>query len=75
MGYRCRMGAAGTFKLGWLAKLALVCVVLLWAGCESYERPNRPLPADLTLRTLDGEELRREDLLGRPWVINVWVPG
>jgi hypothetical protein len=53
---------------------AIVCALLL-AGCEYYDKPRRPLPEKLELRTLQGETLRRSDLLGKPWVINLWVPG
>ena len=52
-----------------------VLSVLLLAGCEYYEKPRRPLPEQLELRTLGGETLRRSDLMGKPWVINLWVPG
>ncbi|HZA52494.1 MAG TPA: hypothetical protein VE549_17235 [Myxococcaceae bacterium] len=54
--------------------LAILSALLL-AGCEYYDKPHRPLPEQLELRTLRGETLRRSDLLGKPWVINVWVPG
>jgi hypothetical protein len=57
---------------------AALVVVFLGAGvggCEHYTRPNRPVPEAFEVRTFDGESIRREDLLGRPWVINIWVPG
>jgi hypothetical protein len=53
---------------------ALVSLLFL-AGCEYYDKPRRPLPEQLQFRTLQGETLRRSDLLGQPWVINVWLPG
>lgn len=44
-------------------------------GCDVYEKPNKPLPADFEVTTLDGQVLKREYFLGKPWVINIWVPG
>lgn len=58
-----------------LRHAATALFVLALAGCEYYDRPRRPLPEQLQFRTLQGKELRRSDLLGKPWVINVWVPG
>jgi hypothetical protein len=45
------------------------------AACEHYERPNRPLPEDFSAVTLAGQTLDRDALRGRPWVVNVWLPG
>ena len=55
----------------------LLTAVALWllAGCDVYDRPRRPLPESLTFRTLEGATVSRAELLGKPWVINVWVPG
>ena len=61
--------------LGFLARAAALLSVLLLSGCEYYDKPNRPLPANLSLTTLDGATLTREELVGKPWVINLWVPG
>lgn len=55
--------------------LAAAAALLAVAGCDVYDKPNRPVPDDLEFRTLDGEKLRRSDLVGKPWVINIWVPG
>jgi len=52
----------------------LTCVALA-AGCEPYEKPFRPLPASFEVTTLTGEKLSAAELKGRPWVINLWVPG
>lgn len=47
-----------------------------FAGCDHYAKPNRPLPASFAARRLsDGAELRASDFKGKPWVINLWVPG
>lgn len=55
--------------------VALALSLLALAGCsEPYARPNRPLPA-VTGTYLDGRPLTRDDLLGKPWLINLWVPG
>jgi hypothetical protein len=56
-----------------LALPALAALAIL--GCsEPYSRPHTPLPA-ISGTYLDGRPLSREDLLGKPWVINLWVPG
>jgi hypothetical protein len=47
---------------------------LVLAGCETYSRPNRDLPT-FKATGLDGTDWSREALAGRPWVINLWVPG
>ncbi len=54
----------------------VVVLLLLTAatGCERYDRRDRPLP-DLSLQALDGREFKASELRGKPWVINVWVPG
>lgn len=57
----------------WL--LAVFGFVVSTFGCERYDRPHKPLPADFEVKTLDGKTLRRDDFLGKPWVINLWVPG
>jgi hypothetical protein len=56
---------------GWL----WIFGALLLASCETYTTPHRLLPENLQLKTLDGQTLTREDLAGKPWVINLWVPG
>ena len=57
-----------------LVLLALAALAIL-AGCsEPYSRPNAPLPA-IAGTYLDGRPLSRDHLLGKPWLINLWVPG
>lgn len=58
-----------------LPRLLLLAVsAVLAAGCQSYDRPHRPLPPDFEMRRLGGELLGPEALRGRPWVIHLWVP-
>ncbi len=61
------------------ARMLVVFVAMLGisglTACERYDRPRKPLPQDFEVRTLDGKTLRRADFLGKPWVINIWVPG
>lgn len=53
----------------------LLALALLGLGCgEPYTRPNRPLPA-FAATWLDGRPLTRDDLVGKPYVLNLWVPG
>ena len=48
--------------------------LLLLAGCERYDRLDRPLPS-FTATTLDGREITEATLAGKSWIINLWVPG
>jgi cytochrome oxidase Cu insertion factor (SCO1/SenC/PrrC family) len=57
------------------ASLLPLVVLLIVGGCDAYDRPRRPLPAAFEVRTLDGQVLTAETLRGRPWVVNIWVPG
>lgn len=58
----------------WLLLILLSLGGMLASGCESYERPRRPLPADFSMQVLGGGRLDVAALRGRPWVINLWVP-
>ena len=53
--------------------LLLLCVAL--GGCDYVERPRRPIPEHFEAETLAGVKIDRETLKGRPWVVNIWVPG
>ena len=44
-------------------------------GCDVYDRPHRPVPATFRAVGLDGVEVTAQTLRGKPWVINLWVPG
>ena len=55
------------------ARIGLLALVLL-AGCERYDRLDRPLPK-FTATTLDGRTLDADALKGKPWLVNLWVPG
>lgn len=54
--------------------LVIVALALLTGACEPYDKPRRPLPADFQVRLLGGPLLGSEQLLGKPWVIHLWVP-
>lgn len=54
----------------------VAAVALLLIACDHVDRPMRPLPEQLYgARTLDGRRIDAAFLHGRPWVINLWVPG
>jgi hypothetical protein len=59
----------------WLAFILVALGVLLASGCESFSRPQRPLPKTFAVRQLGGELVGAEQLKGKPWVIHLWVPG
>ena len=72
-----RQGAPGKRVMGLHnrhAALAALALALAAAACDRVDRPNRPLP-DFQAQGLDGTEWSRERLAGKPWVINLWVPG
>lgn len=54
----------------WLALLGI-----LVAGCDYAERPRRGIPEHFKAESLTGEEINRDTLKGKPWVVNIWVPG
>lgn len=66
-----------TLRARWIEALlaagGLVFIVLVMLA-EPVKRVDHPLP-ELPLDTLDGRALRRADFAGRPWIINVWLPG
>ncbi len=62
-------------RIAGFAPLSVVLLALFSAGCDVYDRPRRPLPADFLVTTLDGQVLTPEAMRGAPWVINIWVPG
>ncbi len=53
----------------------LAAAVLLFAGCEVVDRPRREIPEHFAAHTLTGEAVDRQFLHGKPWVVNLWVPG
>jgi cytochrome oxidase Cu insertion factor (SCO1/SenC/PrrC family) len=58
-----------------LAALGLAAVLAPGlSGCDWYEKPGRAFP-DLGLRDLDGNAITLSALRGRPWVVEVWLPG
>ncbi|WNG58512.1 hypothetical protein F0U59_30030 [Archangium gephyra] len=65
-GSRSRGRAFGRLLLG-------LCV--LASGCDVYDKPHRPVPDTFKAHFADGTPLDRQALMGRPWVINLWVPG
>ena len=61
------------FRLEGLLVASLVAAV---AGCERYDRPNRPVPAEFKARLVGGAEVvNQSTFMGRPWVVTLWVPG
>ncbi len=57
-----------------MRRVTLPLLGLLLLGCEPVSRPNRPLPA-IEGTYLDGRALSKASLAGKPWVVNLWVPG
>ena len=53
----------------------LVCLIATLGGCDSYQRPDRPLPEGFELALLDGQKIGEGDLRAGSWVLSLWVPG
>jgi hypothetical protein len=58
-----------------LPLIALAVAAALASGCEYYGKPNRPIPDGFKAVMLSGKVLDGPEMKGRPWVINLWVPG
>lgn len=56
-------------------RLLVAALLVALSGCEVVDRPNKSVPADFEVRTLDGAVLTKKELLGKKWVINFWLPG
>jgi thiol-disulfide isomerase/thioredoxin len=54
--------------------LGVIAILVGVAGCDVYGTPDRPLP-DIKATMLDGRSMPADMFEGKPWVINVWVPG
>lgn len=53
----------------------LVALCVLIVGCDYVERPRRAIPEHFAAESLTGEAIDRDTLKGKPWVVNIWVPG
>ncbi|HUM10177.1 MAG TPA: hypothetical protein VLT82_04410 [Myxococcaceae bacterium] len=52
----------------------VLVLLLLGAACQrSY--PQRPLPDSFSARGLDGTSVTPATMRGRPWLVNLWMPG
>jgi hypothetical protein len=51
-----------------------VVILLTVLGCEARYAP-RPLPETFAVRRLDGQRLDPAAMRGRPWLVNLWLPG
>jgi cytochrome oxidase Cu insertion factor (SCO1/SenC/PrrC family) len=58
------------------AVVAVALAMVLASGCNrDYDRPNTPVPESFRAVGLNGAEFTRASLDGKPWVINLWLPG
>lgn len=55
--------------------LSLGLTLILISACDYVERPRRPFPESFVGRTLDGKIVDSTTLKGKPWVLNIWLPG
>ena len=53
----------------------LVFLVSVASGCDYYAKPHRSLPDSFQVQTLEGGQLDVQAMHGKPWVINLWMPG
>ncbi|HZW88786.1 MAG TPA: hypothetical protein VFF12_06875 [Myxococcaceae bacterium] len=57
-----------------MRRLAFLFALILGAACQRSV-PPRPLPASFRARALDGASITPETMRGRPWLVNLWMPG
>lgn len=59
----------------WIRRWAAVTSLFALFACDVVTRVERPLPEDFSATLLSGEVIDRTYFEGRPWLVNVWVPG
>jgi len=57
-----------------MRRLSLLLVLALGVACQR-STPPRPLPSSFRARALDGASVTPETMRGRPWLVNLWMPG
>jgi len=57
-----------------MRRLSLLVALLVGVACQR-STPPRPLPASFRARALDGASVTPETMRGRPWLVNLWMPG
>ncbi|HZX40403.1 MAG TPA: hypothetical protein VFE93_01115 [Myxococcaceae bacterium] len=53
---------------------SVLVLLLLGAACQRSYTP-RPLPDSFSARGLDGASVTPATMRGRPWLVNLWMPG
>ena len=57
-----------------MRRLWFLLLLVLGAACQRSTSP-RPLPASFRARALDGASVTPDTMRGRPWLVNLWMPG
>jgi hypothetical protein len=57
-----------------MRRLSVLLLLVLGATCQRSYSP-RPLPPSFRARGLDGASVTPETMRGRPWLVNLWMPG
>jgi hypothetical protein len=57
-----------------MRRLSFLLLLVLGGACHRSP-PPRPLPASFRARALDGASITPETMRGRPWLVNLWMPG
>ncbi|HET6983543.1 MAG TPA: hypothetical protein VFI53_15475 [Myxococcaceae bacterium] len=57
-----------------MRRLSVLLLLVLGVACQRSYSP-RPLPESFRARSLDGASVTPETMRGRPWVVNLWMPG
>jgi len=57
-----------------MRRLWFLSLLVLGAACQR-STPPRPLPGSFRARALDGASVTPETMRGRPWLVNLWMPG
>ena len=57
-----------------MRRLPVLLLLVLGAACQPSYTP-RPLPDSFSARGLDGASVTPKSMRGRPWLVNLWMPG
>ncbi|HTS79507.1 MAG TPA: hypothetical protein VMH40_02815 [Myxococcaceae bacterium] len=57
-----------------MRRLLVLLLLVLGSACQQSYAP-RPLPESFRARMLDGSSVTPATMRGRPWLVNLWMPG
>ncbi|MGZ3445224.1 MAG: hypothetical protein ACXWK5_06550 [Myxococcaceae bacterium] len=57
-----------------MRRLPVLLALVFGAACQR-SFPPRPLPDSFSARSLDGASVTPKTMRGKPWLVNLWMPG